>query len=408
MRVAIDARVEQGVPGGIQQVILGTAAGLGRLDDGSHDDYRFLVTRGHEQWLRAFIRPPCRLVATPRPHARGLSERVRNRLRRLLTASSSSDQIERDSILERSGADVVHLLRQNAPSTSIPSIYHPYDLQHLHLPQFFSAEARKQRDRLYRGHCERARFVVMMTQWAKEDLCTRLQVPETNVAVVPLPPILRILGEPNPSQVREFHSRNQLPETFALYPAQTWPHKNHVNLLKALAVLRDKRGLNVPLVCCGTKNDFFPEIKRVTSALGLESQVRFLGWIDDSDLNRLYRCARCLLFPSLFEGWGMPITESFEVGLPVACTDAPWLPGLMRGSVVTFDPSDPASIADGVARVWSDDRLRGKLMEEGLKRAESLSWIDVAVTFRALYRAASGEEIKAADLDSLGQAGVAA
>lgn len=404
MKVVLDARLQTGVPGGIQQIILGAAAGLAELEDRS-DDYVFLTLDGEDGWLRRFIRPPCRVVETPGAPGRGIAERMVRRVKRVGRSGRKTPAI--DDVLEQSGADVVHLLRQNALATSRPSIYHPYDLQHLHHPSFFTSGELAARERLYRDHCESARVVVMMTAWSKADLCTRYGLPASKVAVVPPAPFVRLLERPDPGRSGRLRAKLGIPDHFAFYPAQTWPHKNHKNLLEALALLRGEFNLVVPLVCCGTKNHFFSQVQRVRDDLGLQDQVRFVGWLDDEDVHALYRSAHCLVFPSLFEGWGMPVTEAFEVGLPVACTDAPWLPEVVRGAVLGFDPMDPSSIADALATVWQDDETRAGLVEEGRRRAAGLSWRTSAAAFRAMYRSIADVSLTGEDESLLDESGLA-
>ena len=405
MKVVLDARLQSGIPGGIEQVILGLASGLSRMpEDG--DRYDFLVVE--DEWLRDFVEAPARVVVVP-PDPRSVLSRLGGRARQVgrLFSKDAADMLVNDPILERSGADVVHLLRQNAPGTTIPYIYHPYDLQHMHLPEFFTESERSDRDRLYRGHCRAATFVIMMTQWAKDDLCEKLQVPRPKVAVVPLPPFLRLLLDVDVSGVDEVRATYQLPAEFALYPAQTWPHKNHLMLLQALALLRDQAGVVVPLVCCGTTNSFFDEIQRVVRDLNLGDQVRFLGWVDSQTLHALYLSARCLVFPSRFEGWGMPITEAFEMQLPVACSDAPWLPDIVHGdAALLFDPMDPVSIADAIRTVWSDEEVRTDLVAQGSKRVKALSWTSVTETFTAMYRSVSSRPLSTSDEERLTTAGL--
>jgi glycosyltransferase involved in cell wall biosynthesis len=278
----------------------------------------------------------------------------------------------------------------------------------VHLPGFFSDEERSERDRLYQGHCRAATFVVMMTQWAKEDLCERMNLPASKVAVVPLPPFVRLLPDIDASTLERFGSAHHLPTEFALFPAQTWPHKNHLMLLEALALLRDETGVAVPLVCCGTITRSSTEIEQAVERLGLQDQVRFLGWVDNQTLHYLYRSARCLLFPSRFEGWGMPITEAFEMELPVACSDAPWLPELVRDAAVLFDPMQPASIAHAIGVVWANEEVRANLIAEGVRRAGALSWTDIASTFASLYRAAASAPLSPKDRELLSAAGLGA
>ena len=118
--------------------------------------------------------------------------------------------------------------------------------------------------------------------------------------------------------------------------------------------------------------------------------------------------ARCLVFPSLFEGFGFPVLEAFGAGVPVACADATSLPELAGEAAVLFDPTDVDAIAAGLEQVWSDDELRRVLVDRGHVRAEAYSWDRLARSCRALYRAAAGHELDATDATLLAAAGVTA
>lgn len=398
MRVVVDARLQSGVPGGIEQVALGLAAGVSEEPD-TGDRYDFFVT--DTRWIEGFVKPPAHVVVAPSGHRRTIIGSVGRALR----SFQKGDGVESDPALDRSAADVIDLLRQNSPITSLPTIYHPYDLQHLHLPGFFRESELAARSRLYAEHCRRAAYVVMMTEWAKDDLCERLGVSPGKVAVIPLPPFLRLLPKVDDAAAADLRAGLGLPADFALFPAQTWPHKNHLRLLHALALLRE-RGCVVPLVCCGTQNRFFEEIARAGARLGLEDQVHHLGWVDHHTLHALYVEARCLVFPSLFEGWGMPITEAFDMELPVACSDAPWLPDLARDAAVLFDPTELDSIASAIESVWTDEDVRVKAVKEGTAAVARLQWSEVTAISVALYRSVAGMDLSRTDAALLHGAGV--
>ena len=125
--------------------------------------------------------------------------------------------------------------------------------------------------------------------------------------------------------------------------------------------------------------------------------MHFTGFVTPSELGALYRLARIMIFPSLFEGWGLPVVEAFAIGLPVACSNATCLPTVVDGAAELFDPTDPAAMADAMARVWGDDRLRERLIADGRDRAARFSWDRSARMFRACYRRLGGRELSAED-----------
>jgi glycosyltransferase involved in cell wall biosynthesis len=153
----------------------------------------------------------------------------------------------------------------------------------------------------------------------------------------------------------------------------------------------------VPLVCPGQRNRFYPRIAERARELGLEETTRFPGFLPPSELRGLYRLAEALVFPSLFEGWGMPVTEAFSAGLPVACSSAAGLPDLVGDAGLIFDPERPEEIADRVHRLWASSALREQLRERGARRAERFSFDHAARLFRAHYRQIAGKRLPEED-----------
>lgn len=409
LRVAIDARVPDGLWGGVQQVVLGLASGLGLIDD--DDEFLFLAYEGGSSWLQPHLAGNCRLIEVPRmlgkTRRRMAFERVSSVAPRLANLAQRSAPVlgrlsapipGSDGTLESLGVDLVHFTTQQAFMTDVPSIYQPHDLQHVHLPEYFSPLQLRYRDSAYRAFCDQARLVSVMTDWGRRDLCSSFGLARQKVAVVPWAPVAGL--EAGAAGADQTATLPGLPDRFLLYPAQTWPHKNHERLLGAIALLRDG-GVRVDLVCTGRLNDDFRAIKRRVRELELEGQVRFLGYVAAEDLTTLYRRATALVFPSLFEGWGLPVVEAFAFGLPVAASNATVLPEVAGDAALLFDPLDARAMADAIARIWTDEPLRRSLRDGGLIRASTLSWDRTARTFRALYRMVAGRQLTDEDRDLL-------
>ena len=387
LRVCIDARLPGATFGGIEQAIIGVAAGLSRLDDGG-EEYLFLTHPDHDEWIRPYLSGPCRPLHTRMefPGQGGIA-RVAQALReRLPPKGLRRAVISSDGTPERAGAEVMHLAVQEAFLTEIPSIYQPHDLQHLHLPERFSRRSRERREIVYRTHCERAALVVAMTSWGRRDLIEQYGLPPEKVAVVPWGSVLTEYPEPTDRDLDELRVRLGLPEGFLLYPSQTWPHKNHERLLEAIALVRDRQDVAIGLVCPGRRSGEFRAIEARMRELGLEQTTRFPGFVAPLELRGLYQLATGLIFPSSFEGWGLPVCEAFSAGLPVASSDATSLPDLVGDAGLLFDPDDTEQMATEIWRLWSDPGLRATLAERGRRRAEDFSFDRTARLFRAHYR----------------------
>ncbi len=306
-----------------------------------------------------------------------------------------------DGTIEAAGVDLVHFLLTLGFLTKVPSIYQPHDLQHLHLPDYFPPEEIARRELTYRTFCDRASLVVMMTSWGKEDLVARYGLPEEKVAVVPWGSVLSNYPTPSDADLEAIRNRMRLPERILLFPAQTWPHKNHLGFLDALAVLRDRLGLEVTAICPGKQTEHFAVIQARASELGLSEQVHFPGFVTPLELRALYTMATALVFPSLFEGWGLPVSEALSIGLPVTCSAIPSLLDVAGDAALTFDPNNPDQIADRIARLWNDRPLRQSLAERGRRRSERFTFDHTARLFRAHYRRIVGSRLTDEDRELL-------
>lgn len=409
LRVCIDARLVSGERGGVEQVVIGLASALSRLDDGD-EQYLFLVDPGHTAWLEPFVfGPSSLLMAGP---ASGGSERrgAEGRLRGVVKAAvpapvrtairgrlfAPGGLPESDGTIERAGIDVLHFPMQVGFRTPIPSIFAPQDLQHLHLPQFFSRGEIARRERTYRALCERAAIVTVMSSWGRDDIVARYGLPPEKVLVAPGAPAIEAYESPTEEGLAATRDRFGLREPFALYPAKAWPHKNHLRLVAALKLLRE-RGIGVPVVLTGAQRGFDAPIRAEADAWGVTDLVHFVGYVTPDELSALYRMARVMVFPSLFEGWGLPVVEAMLAGVPVACSNATCLPAVTGGAAELFDPASTPAIADAIAKVWQDDRLRERLVSAGRARAALFSWGQSARIFRAAYRKLGGRELSADD-----------
>jgi glycosyltransferase involved in cell wall biosynthesis len=291
-----------------------------------------------------------------------------------------------DGAIERGRIDVMHFTLQGGFQTTVPSIYMPYDLQHLHIPEMFSPAERAARSVTYPTLCEQAALVVAISRWGKEDLLRTFHLPIDKVRFVHLAPATDIVPASSERRLAEVRAKYGLPPRFAYYPAQTWRHKNHLTLLEAGALLRDRHGMDVSFVFSGHQNEFSADIERRVVELGLSDLVRFVGFVPPQDVEALYRLSRLLVFPSRFEGFGMPVVEAFRLGVPVACSNVTSLPEVVGDAGVLFDPESPDEIARAVRGIWSDETMRAVLIARGQERAHRFTWSATARRFRAMYR----------------------
>jgi glycosyltransferase involved in cell wall biosynthesis len=377
-------------------MVEGLARGFSGLD--TEDAFVFVGYEDAASWLDPLLHGPCRRVEVERSFGRSRRRRAYDALAKRVPSASRAIGVvgqrlgrlatpiaQSDGLLEALDVDVVHFVTPQAYLTTVPSVYQVMDLLHEHLPEFFSPLHRRYREVAYRAFSEQAAMLSTMAAWTRADISSRMGVSLSKIAVVPLPPAV------TPETVSQpvAPALASIPDGFVLYPAQTWPHKNHLMLIEAIALLRDE-GAAVHLVSTGRMTNDFRTVRLRIDELRLADHVTFLGYVDQAELAWLYSRASAMVFPSRFEGWGIPVVEAFSWGLPVACSDLPVLSEAAGHAALRFDPTDKASIAAAVRRILQDDDLRRELIEAGHRRLEGLTWEHAARTFQALYRRAAG------------------
>lgn len=403
LRVCLDARLRDGASGGVQQTIIGLAAGLSSLE-GGNEEYLFLCDELAPGWLLPYLGNRCRILqATPaapllwkRALRRVLPSRVLEAVYRAVVSATRSD-----GTIEAAGVDVMHFTLQSGFLTSVPNIYLPHDLQHVHLPECFARTELAWRDAVYPALCRQASTVVALTEWGRRDLETSYGIAREKIRVIPWAPAIDVYPVPSTQEMKTVRTRLRLPPEFLFYPAATFPHKNHLKLLEAVASLRERDGLRIQLVFSGHQTEFFEAIRHRLRELALETQTLFLGYVAPLELQCVYRLSLGVVFPSLFEGFGMPVLEAFRLGVPVACSSAASLPELAGGAASMFEPTRTEAVAAAIRTLWTDSHLRAVLSSRGRDRARQFSWTETAEQYRALYRQVAGGPLSKRDWDLL-------
>jgi glycosyltransferase involved in cell wall biosynthesis len=263
--------------------------------------------------------------------------------------------------LELGRLDAIHF----PLSVMIPRVDSPpaattvHDLQHDLYPQFFSRAELSYRRVVYGWTLRRSRIVIVLSEHARQTLIERHGLDPERVRTI----------HEGVDHVR-FSPDGRPREDFLLYPANRWPHKNHERLFQALALIRRER----------------PELRLVLTGSGHEGRplpdgVETRGRVSDHELIELYRTAACLVFPSLYEGFGLPPLEAMACGCPVAVADATSLPEVCGDAAEYFDPFSPEDMAAAILRALSGTRV-----ERGLTRATEFSWDACARAHDAAYR----------------------
>jgi glycosyltransferase involved in cell wall biosynthesis len=405
LRVGIDARIPTGRIGGVEQLLIGMASGLSRLSDGG-DCYCFLTLEGQDDWIRPYLTGPCLPIRSPAAPAR-MRRLVGRWEKPIRTALGWFGELavtlpRSDGTAERAGCDLMHQTLEGFV-TDIPTLFQLNDLQHVHLPEFFTRRDRSIRNKRYPAFSQQAAAVVTLGHHGRSDIISTIGLPGTKVFALPLGSSLQIYRTPTLAEDARVRRTFGLPARYLLYPAQTWPHKNHVRLVEAIAVAKTELGLRIPVVLSGRLNEHHEAIRARASQLGVTDQIVTVGFVTPEELKSLYRMAYGVVFPSLFEGWGMPVSEAFDSGVPVACSAVTSLPEVAGDAAILFNPHDPRDIAFAMRTLWTDESLRARLVAKGTERARTLTWQHTAKILRALYRKTANRFLSSEDASLLAQ-----
>ncbi len=250
------------------------------------------------------------------------------------------------------------------------------DIQHEYHPEFFSPHALEERRRIYTASAQRAAHICAMSEFTRQTLIERLGIPPDRITTTHLAadPMFHSESSARRDHYRVLDKYGLRSGEYLLFPANTWRHKNHAVALEALRVLREAYGLDPLLVCPGTPKEAHGELLAKVKDARLESRVRFLGYCHPTYLPALYQGAAALVFPSLFEGFGMPLLEAMWCDCPVVCSNVTSLPEVAGDAALLVDPRSPEELAHAVNRVLTDTDLRRRLIERGRERVKRFSW----------------------------------
>lgn len=247
----------------------------------------------------------------------------------------------------------------------LPTVVTVPDIQEVYYPQYFTRRNRLARAYHFAGSTRMADRVITISRFSRESIIRHHHLPGGKVTVARLCADPRFADPAAPASPPVA----ALPEQYVFYPANRWLHKNHDLLLRTVRLLKEERGvrLNVVLTGYDMANGF--NVGEAAAAYGIGDQIVQLGYLTADNLVYLYRHAQALVFPSLFEGFGLPLVEAMAAGCPVLAADATSLPEVGGEAVLYFDPRSPEDLADKLTGLLNDDELRRDLIRRGRSRA---------------------------------------
>ncbi len=312
------------------------------------------------------------LLTSPSSHAELAALDAANVRRRLIepTPTALSDLLEEQPI-------AALLCPMSAPpfdDPRVPLVCLINDLQFMTYPDFFDDVELQGRTRALERVARSADWVFTPCDYVRESVLRHSALPPDRVTAVPYSFAPHRLEAPPAEQVGSVLERYGVERhRYFVYPANFWPHKNHSMLLVAFALFSKRHPeLAIRLVLPGANRPDPQALQRNAARMGLANHVLVPGYVPDADLAALLAGACALVFPSLYEGFGLPILEAYAVGCPVACSDVTSLPEVANGAALMFDPRKPEAIATALERLATEPALRAELSRRGHERLAAL------------------------------------
>ena len=252
----------------------------------------------------------------------------------------------------------------------IPTVVTLVDIQEVFYPQYFTGVDLFNRAYHYPGSTRMADRVITISDFSKKTIVKHHRISPHKVHVAHLCADKRFYRTNEVS----YPPKVPLPdEDFIIYPANRWQHKNHDTLLRALQWLKAERGMEIKAVFTGHDVPNSYPLLQKASEYRVDKQVFFVGFVSVEELAYLYSKAKLMIFPSLFEGFGIPLVEAMAAGCPVLASNLTSLPEVGVDAIEYFDPSSPQSIGKAIEMIWNDEAKREELINRGLKRAQDFS-----------------------------------
>lgn len=270
----------------------------------------------------------------------------------------------------------------------VPFVPVVVDLQPFDLPENFSDRDRAGRVAAIENLIDSADEIAAISDFTRDSIVRTFPIEPSRVTTIPIAPPPRRVGPGDDAAITRLGLARG---GYWLYPANFWPHKNHATLLRAFADYRSRSPGGGKLVLTGCDTGRGRAVRGEADRLGLGDAVRFAGYVDDAELAGLLAGCRALLFPSRYEGFGIPVVEAFAAGRPVLCSAAGSLPEVAGDAAVLFDPDDPDAIASAMRAFDRGEPDAERMIERGTARHRALGTpAEMAARYRDLLVRAAG------------------
>jgi glycosyltransferase involved in cell wall biosynthesis len=264
-----------------------------------------------------------------------------------------------------------------------------HDVAPVLFPSFFPPKGRLFYQKALNFGVRHLRRITVPSQCTKNDLVTHLSADPDKVAVVSRGVDPQFQPSRSLESIEAVRQKYHLPDRFILYVGTLEPRKNVARLIRSYRLLRQE-GIRHGLVIAGGRGWLCDDVFEAANRDGLGGDVVFTGHVPEEDLPTLYQAADVFAYPSLYEGFGLPVLEAMACGVPVVCSDQASLPEVAGEAALLVDPTEVREIAAALARVLHDGDLRQRMVDQGLERARQFTWERAARNVLSVYREVAG------------------
>lgn len=303
----------------------------------------------------------------------------------------------------RDRLDLLHVTYTLPPALPCPSVVSVHDVSFRMFPGAFSPRDRLLLTLAIPRALRRAHQVLTISESSRRDILRLYRLPEHRVTAIPLAADAAFRPVSDRVLLRETRERYRLPERYMLAVGNVQPRKNLARLVEAFAALKRDDATVPDLVLVGKALWRESEVYDAAGRLGVRESIVVTGYVPYDDLAALYSDAICFVYPSLYEGFGLPPLEAMACGTPVVTSSTSALPEVVGDAALTVDPRDIASLATAMRRLLGDPVLRARLRHDGLARAASFSWTETARRTGQVYAEVLARRSRGAARKSLTQ-----
>jgi len=298
--------------------------------------------------------------------------------------------------LRRHPVDVLHVQFTAPPFAPCPVVTTIHDLSFEHLPETFKRRSRAQLRLTVRRTARKAALILTLSEFSRRDIIETYAVNPERVIVTPAAAPTHFKPVADKTELEAIRARYGISANYLLSLGSIQPRKNLTRLIEAYSWLRTSRPASrLPqLVIAGKRGWLDDEVFRAARQDGLNESVRLIGYVPEEDLPALYSGAMCFVYPSYFEGFGLPVLEAMQCGAPVIAGNQTSLPEVAGDAALLFDPFDTRALGEAIARVIDHPDYRAELRAKGRKRAAGFSWIATARSTLKAYESAASRSTR--------------